>query len=56
VAEHIKKTLFPVARLAGLVMRELKNLGKVAHLHFVSCHRIFENIDEFKRLVSEVRR
>jgi transcriptional repressor NrdR len=47
---------FPSARLGELVMRELKKLDKVAYVRFASVYRSFEDIDEFKTLVDEVRR
>ena len=43
-------------RLGELVMRELKKLDKVAYIRFASVYRNFEDIDEFKTLVDEVRR
>ena len=43
-------------RIGGLVMRELKKLDKVAYVRFASVYRSFEDIDEFKTLVDEVRR
>lgn len=45
----------PSARLGELVMRELKKLDKVAYVRFASVYRSFEDIDEFKTLVDEVR-
>jgi hypothetical protein len=42
---------FPVNQL-----RELKKLDKVAHVRFASVYRSFEDIDEFKTLVDEVRK
>jgi transcriptional repressor NrdR len=44
------------ARLGEWVMRELKRLDKVAYVRFASVYRSFEDIDEFKTLVDEVRR
>ena len=44
------------ARIGELVMRELKKLDKVAYIRFASVYRSFEDIDEFKTLVDEVRR
>jgi len=38
------------------VMRELKKLDKVAYIRFASVYRSFEDIDEFRALVDEVRR
>lgn len=46
----------PSHRLGELVMRELKKLDKVAYIRFASVYRSFEDIDEFKTLVDEVRR
>ena len=46
----------PSTRLGELVMRELKKLDKVAYVRFASVYRSFEDIDEFKTLVDEVKR
>ena len=43
-------------RIGELVMFELKKLDKVAYVRFASVYRSFEDIDEFKTLVDEVRR
>lgn len=43
-------------RLGELVMRELKKLDKVAYVRFASVYRNFEDVDEFRALVDEVRR
>lgn len=43
------------SRIGELVMRELKKLDKVAYIRFASVYRSFEDIDEFKTLVDEVR-
>lgn len=42
-------------RIGELVMRELKKLDKVAYVRFASVYRNFEDIDEFRALVDEVR-
>lgn len=44
------------ARLGEWVMRELKKLDKVAYVRFASVYRSFEDIDEFRALVDEVKR
>lgn len=44
------------SRIGELVMRELKKLDKVAYIRFASVYRSFEDIDEFKTLVDEVRK
>lgn len=46
----------PSTQIGELVMRELKKLDKVAYVRFASVYRSFEDIDEFKALVDEVRR
>ena len=46
----------PSTRIGELVMRELKKLDKVAYVRFASVYRSFEDIDEFRALVDEVRR
>ena len=43
-------------RLGELVMRELKKLDKVAYVRFASVYLSFEDIDEFRALVDEVKR
>jgi transcriptional repressor NrdR len=42
-------------RVGELVMFELKRLDKVAYVRFASVYRSFEDIDDFKTLVDEVR-
>ena len=42
-------------QMGEMVMRELYALDKVAYIRFASVYRSFENIDEFKTLVDEVR-
>ena len=46
----------PSNRIGELVMRELKKLDKIAYIRFASVYRSFEDIDEFKTLVDEVRK
>ncbi len=62
VIERIEEKLLASAarevaskRIGELVMRELKKLDKVAYVRFASVYRNFEDIDEFKTLVDEVR-
>jgi len=45
----------PSHQLGEMVMRELKKLDKVAYVRFASVYRSFEDVDEFKTLVDEVR-
>jgi transcriptional repressor NrdR len=44
------------SHLGELVMLELKKLDKIAYIRFASVYRSFEDIDEFRALVDEVRR
>jgi transcriptional repressor NrdR len=44
------------SRIGELVMRELKRLDKVAYIRFASVYRSFEDIDDFRALVDEVRK
>jgi transcriptional repressor NrdR len=46
----------PSSRIGELVMRELKKLDKVAYVRFASVYRSFEDVDEFKLVVDEIRR
>ena len=43
------------SRIGELVMRELQKLDKVAYIRYASVYRSFEDIDEFRALVDEVR-
>ncbi len=54
----LSKALREVAssRLGELVMRELKKLDTVAYIRFASVYRSFEDIDDFRAMVEEVRR
>lgn len=61
--EHIEEQLLnlglrevPSNHLGELVMLELKKLDKIAYIRFASVYRSFEDIDEFKTLVDEVKR
>jgi transcriptional repressor NrdR len=44
------------SRIGELVMRELKKLDKVAYVRFASVYRSFEDIDEFRTVIDEIRR
>ena len=61
--EHIEEQLLSLGlrevasnHIGELVMQELKKLDKVAYIRFASVYRSFEDIDEFRALVDEVRR
>ncbi|WP_029462285.1 transcriptional regulator NrdR [Serpentinimonas barnesii] len=60
--ERIEETLLQLGqrevasqRLGEMVMRELKKIDQVAYIRFASVYRSFQDIDEFKTLVDEVR-
>ena len=44
----------PSSRIGELVMRELKRLDKVAYVRFASVYREFEDVDEFRQLISDI--
>jgi len=43
-------------QLGEWVMRELKKLDKVAYVRFASVYRSFEDVNEFKALLDEVKK
>jgi transcriptional repressor NrdR len=43
-------------RVGELVMAQLKKLDKVAYVRFASVYRSFEDIDDFRMLVDEVKK
>jgi transcriptional repressor NrdR len=43
------------SRVGELVMRELKKLDKVGYVRFASVYRSFEDVDEFTKVIREVR-
>ena len=43
------------SRLGELVMDELKGLDKVGYIRFASVYRSFEDVDDFKNIMDEVR-
>ena len=45
----------PSSRIGELVMRALQKLDKVAYIRYASVYRSFEDINDFKMLVDEVR-
>ena len=45
----------PSTRIGEWVMRELRKLDKVAYVRFASVYRSFEDIDEFRTVIDEVR-
>lgn len=60
--EHIEERLLGMGarevashQIGELVMAELQKLDKVAYVRFASVYRSFEDINEFKTLVDQVR-
>ncbi|MFN3987170.1 MAG: transcriptional regulator NrdR [Rhodocyclaceae bacterium] len=45
----------PSKRIGELVMRELKQLDKVAYIRFASVYRNFADVDEFAEVIREVQ-
>ncbi|WP_027016601.1 transcriptional regulator NrdR [Comamonas composti] len=43
------------SRLGEMVMNELKKLDKVGYIRFASVYRSFEDVDDFKNVMDEVR-
>jgi len=43
------------SRLGEMVMRELKLLDKVGYIRYASVYRSFEDVDDFKNVMDEVR-
>jgi transcriptional repressor NrdR len=41
-------------QVGALVMRELKDLDKVAYVRFASVYRSFEDVDEFRKLLRDI--
>ena len=60
--ERIEETLLNLGlrevasnRIGELVMLELQKLDKIAYVRFASVYRSFEDIDDFRAMVDEVR-
>jgi transcriptional repressor NrdR len=45
----------PSEKIGELVMRELKQLDKVAYIRFASVYRNFADVDEFSEVIREVQ-
>ncbi|GAB4170243.1 MAG: transcriptional regulator NrdR [Rhodocyclaceae bacterium] len=43
-------------KLGEMVMRELRRLDKVAYIRFASVYRAFEDVDEFRDAIREVKK
>jgi len=53
---HLAQREVISSHIGELVMRELRKLDKVAYVRYASVYRSFEDIDEFRALVDEVRK
>ena len=53
---HLAQREVISSHVGELVMRELRKLDKVAYVRYASVYRSFEDIDEFRALVDEVRK
>jgi len=63
LAEHIKNDMMIRGKgeissqeIGNLVMKYLKKLDRIAYIRFASVHRRFEEPEDFKRLLKEVRK
>jgi len=61
-AEHVRQDLMALGKeevssreLGDLVMKYLKKLDRVAYIRFASVYREFEEPEDFKKLLKEVR-
>jgi len=63
LAEHIKNDMMIRGKgeissqeIGNLVMKYLKKIDRIAYIRFASVHRRFEEPEDFKRLLKEVRK
>jgi len=63
LAEHVRQDLTRLGReevssqeIGDLVMQYLKNLDRIAYIRFASVYRKFEEPDDFKRVLLEVKK
>ena len=63
LAEHVRQDLAKMGKeeassqeIGDLVMKYLKNLDRIAYIRFASVYRQFEEPDDFKRAVLEVKK
>jgi len=63
LAEHVRQDLMSSGKdevssreIGDLVMKYLKNLDRIAYIRFASVYRQFEEPEDFKRVLQEVRR
>jgi len=46
----------PTEKVGELVMRELRKLDKIAYVRFASVYRNFEDVEEFREAIREVKK
>lgn len=46
----------PTEKVGELVMRELRRLDKIAYVRFASVYRNFEDVEEFREAIREVKK
>ncbi|HVP93354.1 MAG TPA: transcriptional regulator NrdR [Acidobacteriota bacterium] len=63
LAEHVRQDLMSSGKdevssreIGDLVMKYLKNLDRIAYIRFASVYRQFEEPEDFKRVLQEVRK
>jgi transcriptional repressor NrdR len=63
LAEHVRQDLMMTGKtevssqeIGDLVMKYLKNLDRVAYIRFASVYRRFEEPEDFRRVLQEVKK
>jgi len=63
LAEHVRQDVTKLGKeevlsqeIGDLVMKYLKNLDRIAYIRFASVYRQFEEPEDFRRVLQEVRR
>jgi transcriptional repressor NrdR len=63
LAEHVRQDLMRLGKtevtsqeIGDLVMKYLKNLDRVAYVRFASVYRQFEEPEDFRRVLLEVKK
>jgi transcriptional repressor NrdR len=63
LAEHVRQDLMALGKdevssreIGDLVMKYLKSLDRVAYIRFASVYREFEEPEDFKRVIQEVKK
>jgi len=63
LAEHVRQSLMMQGKeevssreIGDLVVKQLKKLDRIAYVRFASVYRQFEELDDFKRVLLEVKK